>query len=114
MTKFTVRIELHDTDDYEPLHEQMERREFLRTIEANDGSVYHLPPGEYNQISDRTAREVRAAATAAIRATGKKGAILVTPSSGRYWRGLDEVEHDEEDDGCLALGNTRVGRPDWS
>ena len=44
MTKFTVRIELHDTDDYEPLQE-MERRGFLRTIEANDGSVYRLRQG---------------------------------------------------------------------
>ncbi|MGC1301464.1 MAG: hypothetical protein WA840_03725 [Caulobacteraceae bacterium] len=97
MTKFTVRIELHKTDDYEPLHKEMANRGFTRTIESNTGSVYHLPPGEYNEISTRTGPEVRAEAVAAIRAIKKKGAVLITPSGGRFWQGLDEIEYDEDD-----------------
>lgn len=98
MIKFTVRIELHETNDYSPLHEQMEQRGFLRTIEATNGSIYSLPPGEYNEISDRTGKEVRSDAVAAIRAINERGAVLVTPSNGRFWQGLDEVDYDEEDD----------------
>ena len=99
MTRFTVRVELHEAKpaDYEPLHIAMSARGLNQTIIGHDGREFHLPPGEYNEISERTGEAVRAAARAAIKSIGKKGAILVTPSRGRLWSGLDEVEDIEED-----------------
>lgn len=91
--RFTTRVLLHDADDddYETLHEAMEDEGFTRTLEGNDGIEYHLPQAEYNRIGNLTGEDVRSAAVRAAKTTGKKHAVLVTPSSGRYWTGLDKV-----------------------
>ena len=49
MARFITRIELHnaDSDDYEILHQEMEREDFNKTIESDDNIEYHLPDGEY-------------------------------------------------------------------
>lgn len=99
MTKFTVRVELHDAEnsDYERLHEEMERRGFARKIIGNDQRIFQLPPGEYNLIGDFRPQEVRDLAWGALPCVGKTGRILVTPSRGRWWIGLDEVENTDEE-----------------
>ena len=92
--KFTTRVLLHnaDDDDYKVLHEEMELEGFTRTITGSDGIQYHLPDAEYNKQGNMKPEDVRSAAKKAADKTGKKSAILVTPSSGRYWIGLEKVE----------------------
>ena len=67
MTRFTVRVELHEAneEDYERLHVEMENRGLGRTIRGGDGRDFQLPPAEYNDISNRTPETVRADARAA-------------------------------------------------
>jgi hypothetical protein len=48
MATFTTRVLLHNSDDYETLHEEMEDEEFTRTIMNSDEKEYHLPEAEYN------------------------------------------------------------------
>ena len=99
MDRFTVRVELFDTDDgtseeYDILHEQMETKGFTRTIiSGDDGTEYQLPPAEYNLIGNYAAEDVRDMASLAAAATGKKYSVLVTPSTGRYWVGLKKVKN---------------------
>jgi hypothetical protein len=49
MAKFMTRIELHDADsnDYETLHLEMQKKGFDKTIKDNVNKEYHLPNGEY-------------------------------------------------------------------
>ncbi len=93
MTRFTTRVELHDadSDDYETLHNEMALAGFTRTIISDSGIEYHLPPGEYNLLSNDTGDHVRLLATNAAIATSKKYSIIVTPSDGRYWINLQQV-----------------------
>jgi hypothetical protein len=47
MNRFTTRVELHyaDEDEYETLHEEMQRRGFSRTILGTDrvSIIFHRP-----------------------------------------------------------------------
>lgn len=90
MATFTTRVELHkaDNDDYETLHEAMERRGFSRFITSGDGKTYHLPTAEYDYSGDKSRGEVLELAKAAASETNKKYAVLVTESRGRTWSGL--------------------------
>ena len=94
MAKFTIRVELHDADDddYETLHEEMEKRGFSKTITGSDNITYHLPTAEYNRDCDLSRDQVRDSASVAAKVTGKRHAVLVTESNGRSWVGLDKVE----------------------
>lgn len=93
--RFTVRIELHkiapDHEVYNILHEEMENAGFLRTIKGNDGAVYNLPHGEYNIVGNYTAEHVFQKAKNAASLTEKEYSVIVTPSDGRYWTGLQKV-----------------------
>lgn len=93
MASFTVRVELHDGvwQDYETLHEAMGRVGFSRTVTANDGSTYHLPPAEYIIEGEFTTNDVQAATTAAADTTGKSHGILITESVRRLISGLKKV-----------------------
>lgn len=92
--RFTTRVLLHnaESEDYENLHEFMEAEGFTRTIISDSGIEYHLPDAEYNLIGNYTGDTVRTMAKAAANKTKKKNAVLVTPSNGRHWSGLDKVE----------------------
>lgn len=93
MNKFTTRVELHDadSDDYETLHAEMERRGFERTITGENGVPSHLPTAEYNYVGDVECKDVLNSAGAAAKVTGKKHGILVTEVSKQVWRGLIPV-----------------------
>jgi len=94
MPTFTTRVELHDADereDYDRLHEEMEREGFTRTITASSGKEYQLPTAEYNLQAALTKEQVRDKAVKAARRTGKSSWILVTESAGRCWDGLPPV-----------------------
>ena len=92
MPCFTIRVELHgaDENDYETLYEHMKAKGFSKTIKGSDGTIYELPPAEYNMIKTITRAAVRDLAAAAVKATRKKAGILVTEGS-RSWSGLDEA-----------------------
>jgi hypothetical protein len=90
MTQFTTRVELHDAtwSDYETLHVAMRANGFRQTITADDGSLYELPPAEYDYEGNVTSSDVLAKAAEAANVTRKSFAVLVTESVGRRWRGL--------------------------
>lgn len=93
MPRFTTRVELHngDADDYETLHDAMERKGFSRTIAGGNGRTYQLPTAEYNFDGDGTRESVLGKAQKAADSTGLKHSILVTESAGRTWSGLDDA-----------------------
>lgn len=94
MTKYTVRVELHDAErrDYEKLHAEMLKRDFANTIRSSDGETYELPPAEYNLEGEPTRSQVLDRAKSAAEQTRLKYAILVTESAGRTWHGLKQLQ----------------------
>lgn len=92
MANFTVRVELHHSDDYDTLHEEMEAEGFSRTIRDGKGSAYHLPTAEYVIGGNLTRAGVLAKAKRAAGKTKKKFSILVTESKARTWVGLDKAD----------------------
>jgi hypothetical protein len=90
MTQYTTRVELHDAtwDDYTKLHAEMRKRGFRQTIKADDGSIYELPPAEYDDDGLETRAQVLEKAKQAAGAVKKSFAVLVTQSAGRTWIGL--------------------------
>lgn len=93
MASFTTRVILHDADDddYLLLHEKMDEEGFSTIIVSDDGTVYELPPAEYNYEGEITRSDVLAKAKAAAAATKRKSGILVTEAKGRSWTGLKQV-----------------------
>lgn len=90
MTQYTTRVELHDAtwDDYTKLHAEMKKRGFRQTITGDDGTIYELPPAEYDYNGTEAIEQVREKATHAARSVKNSFAVLVTQSSGRAWIGL--------------------------
>jgi hypothetical protein len=93
MTNFTVRVEMHkaDEDDYADLHDQMERRGFVRWIVGSDSFKDRLPTAEYNLAgSSLTRDQVLDAARDAAKSVKPSPTpwILVTESARRKWSGL--------------------------
>lgn len=93
MTSFTTRVELHNAtrDDYVALHEKMRAKGFYQAIRSSDGTVYHLPPAEYDYAGDVTRDQVLEKAKAAASSVKSSYAVLVTESAGRVWYGLTKV-----------------------
>ncbi|EPY5158701.1 type V toxin-antitoxin system endoribonuclease antitoxin GhoS [Klebsiella pneumoniae] len=94
MSKFTVRIELRNSEDadYEELHKQMELKGFSRTITLTDtGKILELPSAEYSyrSISKDTA-EVGELAGSIAEKIQKNAKIMVTKSGGRWYSNLDQ------------------------
>jgi hypothetical protein len=94
MSRFTVRIELHDAEweDYDSLHAAMEDQGFSRLITGDNGVTYHLPWAEYNREGALTTGQVLNVAQSAADSTGKNNSVFVTESGGRRWSGLQAVE----------------------
>ena len=59
MAKFTVRVELRNSEDadYEELHKSMKKQGFQRTITTDSGNTYYLPSAEYNYVSASKSKE---------------------------------------------------------
>ncbi|HBC8786249.1 type V toxin-antitoxin system endoribonuclease antitoxin GhoS [Citrobacter braakii] len=94
MAKFTVRVELRDSEnaDYEELHELMEANGFSKTITFSSGNTYELPNAEYNYTSNTKNRtSVADLAESVASRVSRKPKILVTESTGRSVRNLDEI-----------------------
>ncbi|HTB03547.1 MAG TPA: hypothetical protein VK804_24015 [Bradyrhizobium sp.] len=90
MAGFTIRVELHGADwsEYENLHQKMAAQGFSRTITADDGKRYWLPPAEYNYEAAATRTEVLAKAKAAASQVKTSFAVIVTEAGARTWYGL--------------------------
>ena len=93
MATYMTRVELHaaDEDDYETLHDAMEKEGFSRTITSDDGVTYHLPTAEYYRSTTLTRSQVLDSAKGAAAKTGKSYAAVVTESNGVTWNGLNKV-----------------------
>jgi hypothetical protein len=90
MSQYITRVELHDAvwSDYTKLHEAMKREGFSQSITGDDGSIYELPPAEYNYIGQETRGQVHDKARRAARTVKPSFAVLVTESNGVTWSGL--------------------------
>ena len=90
MSQYITRVELHDAvwSDYTKLHEAMRREGFSQTITADNGTVYELPPAEYNYIGKEARAQVLEKAKSAARTIKPSFAVLVTESNGINWAGL--------------------------
>ncbi|WP_294263597.1 hypothetical protein [uncultured Chryseobacterium sp.] len=101
MARFITRIELHkaDSDDYEILHQAMEREDFNKTIKSDDNTEYHLPDGEYfyNKAipfnPDKKDYEiVLEKAKMAASKTKKSFSIITSRTDALKWHNLKKVE----------------------
>lgn len=90
--EYITRVELHDADylDYEILHTRMTNAGFNRTILANNGGCYHLPPAEYHSGGNNLSTVLNAAKSVA-NSTGKNSAVFVSQISGWTADGLTLV-----------------------
>lgn len=91
---YTVRVLIKDASvaDYGSLWDQMDRSGFTDEIRADDGSMYKLPPGEYDLSGTYLdISQVREIARQAARATGREHSVLVTEATARTWFNLSPV-----------------------
>jgi len=97
MPRFITRVELRGakSDDYEKLHNAMEKKRYSRNITSGDGITYHLPLAEYYRYgAGPTRRQVQSDAQEAAATVWKKCYLLVTDTgeSGNIcWDGLQRV-----------------------
>jgi hypothetical protein len=89
MSYFITRIELHNATyvDYQRLHTAMESRGFSRKITVG-GTVCHLPTAEYFHPDTVSTQGILDKAKAAIAATGKAAAVLVSHVADGLAEGL--------------------------
>jgi len=97
MPKYIARVELHNVTNpftyaYTLLHANMSDIGFNRTITADDGKSYHLPPGEYCGTSTDSLLNVRDRVFQVARNTGYNASVLVTQYEICAWAGLKEVD----------------------
>ena len=94
MSSFTTRVELHyaNDNDYDQLHQAMEREGFSRLIQGGDGRWYQLPTAEYNRETELAIETVRESAARAAASTGRNHSVLVSQATSRAWIGLPVVQ----------------------
>ncbi|MGA0600521.1 hypothetical protein ACO2Q3_07430 [Caulobacter sp. KR2-114] len=88
MADFTVRVELRggSEGDYDALYVAMEKSGYLRIVQADDGSWYQLPSGEFNlRNSDLTVRQVADFAKQVAENIRQGAWVIVTQAVARYW-----------------------------
>ena len=90
MSQYITRVELHDAvgSDYDRLHHAMRKVSFSQAITASYGTIYELPPAEYNYIGQETRSQVHDKAQRAARTVKPTFAVLVTEAAGVTWSGL--------------------------
>lgn len=88
MADFTVRVDLRggSESDYAALDVAMEKAGYLRIVQADDGSWYQLPEGEFNlRNSDLTVRQVADFAKQVSDNIRPGTWVIVTQAVARYW-----------------------------
>jgi len=99
MSKFMVRVVLHDVptwEKYDELHQAMEDKGFSRTL-AGKKATYHLPPSEYWFTGEQSLADVRVLAAAAAETTGQPFGLIVVKADGWSVMRLKTVEAPESD-----------------
>lgn len=95
MAKFTVRIELRNSQDadYNELHEKMEAKGFSRTVAmTTSNSVLVLPDAEYSYESEtKDKAAVGELAESVAEKIRKNPKVMVTKSAGRWFSNLDDA-----------------------
>jgi len=92
MANFTTRVVLHDSDNYNGLHQAMVDEEFSRTIvDSETGKEYELPPAEYTKEEEHSIEHVLNSAKRAARTITENFSVLVTKSDGIWWYNLTEA-----------------------
>jgi hypothetical protein len=94
MAAFMTRVELHGASyqDYVTLHGYMGQEGFSNTIRADNGTIYELPPAEYNLVANCTRDQALEKAKRAAQKTFKKFAVVVSEYTGCSWIGLTQVQ----------------------
>jgi len=90
MTKFLIRVILHDSDSiaaYDTLNGAMLQLGFLREMQGAKAS-YHLPHGTYFYRGDAVAKDLRLMASTAAQSTGHNFGVIVTRAAGGLVMGL--------------------------
>lgn len=95
MAKFTIRVELRNSQDadYDELHKKMEAKGFSRTVAmTTSSSVLVLPNAEYSYESETKDKSaVGELAESVAEKIRKNPKIMVTKSAGRWFSNLDEA-----------------------
>jgi hypothetical protein len=82
MSYFTTRVELYGEatfKDYEKLHAEMEKEEFVKTITKGE-KTFHLPTAEYNEVGEFSKEEICERAKRAAKRCWIDFAVFVTKS----------------------------------
>ncbi len=94
MTNYIARVELHRAteEDYERLHDAMERLGFVRWIIGDDGVAYRLPTAQYHMantsLGTRDAWERANIAANSVKPRPTPW-VIVTQAAGTLWSGLE-------------------------
>lgn len=94
MSDYLARVELNATteEEFEQLHEAMEKRGFFRTIQDDNGAAYHLPDETYViQNTNMTSTAAHDAAIAAAQETGFEFVLIVVEFLNAEWTNLEPV-----------------------
>jgi hypothetical protein len=87
MRDIVARVELHDANEfaYQTLHFAMETAGFFRTIRADDGTLYHLPPATYLASSDMPIEWLRDRVGMAVLSSGCAANYIVFEKGVAAW-----------------------------
>lgn len=90
MPRFTVRVVLHNASpqNYVDLANSLATKGVVDVIRSDDGTLYKLPPAEYNFEGNASAEQVRDAVVQAASITNRFESVLVTETQKRVWQGL--------------------------
>lgn len=93
MASFTIRVELHnaDSEDYDKLEKLLAAYLITDVIAADDGTLYRLPPAEYNYQGEKGRNEVMETVKAVAAQVVPSYAVLVSESRSREWYGLKRI-----------------------
>ena len=81
MAQFITRVELHDYatgEQYQTLHDAMQKEGFSRIITTNNGQKYNLPTAEYNRYDNVPVENILQSAERAAKTVGKRYSIITS------------------------------------
>lgn len=91
MSRFTVRVVLHDhasAEEYLLLDQRLQALQLSDAILGSDGHWYRLPPGEYHGHGDLSGDAVRDMVAQVVAQIKPRYQVFVTEGEMRYWVGL--------------------------
>jgi len=90
MSRYTIRVELHDAtwQNYVDLAKRLAEYGIVEVIKSGDGARYKLPPAEYNYAGDATRDQILETARRCAGSVVNSYGVLVTEAVARTWHGL--------------------------